>query len=262
MPAVNGDISGIVASDEFNRKPGEPALPLQWQWNHNPDNSRWSLNARPGFLRLTTGSPETELASARNSLTQRTFGPQSAASTAIDVSHMKDGDMAGLSSFQKKYGFVGVKMEGQTKSIVMVSAASDTPQQIASVPLNQNNVWLRVECDFQNKTDKAYFSYSLDGKNWQRIGEPLQMVYTLPQFIGYRFALFNYATKDAGGYRRFRLFSRERPNQRNQLKLAIAHPKSDVRGVRGLRPLPIGVSKEKHRLEEGASPAVEINIQP
>ena len=28
--------SGIVASDEFDRQPGAPDLPLAWQWNHNP----------------------------------------------------------------------------------------------------------------------------------------------------------------------------------------------------------------------------------
>ena len=206
IAAGKSDISGIVSSDEFDRKPGQRTLPLQWQWNHNPDNAHWSLSARPGFLRLTTGRVETELASARNSLTQRTFGPQSAATTSIDVSAMKDGDVAGISAFQKKYGFVGVKMEGQTKSLVMVSAASDTPQQIASVPLGQNTVFLKVECDFKDKTDKAYFSYSLDGKNWQPLGEPLQMVYTLPQFIGYRFALFNFATKTPGGFVDFDYF--------------------------------------------------------
>ena len=206
IPAGNGDIAGIVASDEFDRRPGQPALPLQWQWNHNPDNARWSLAARPGFLRLTTGRLETDLASARNSLTQRTFGPQSAATTAIDVSHMKDGDFAGISAFQKKYGIIGVKMDGQAKSIVMVSAESDAPQQIASVALDQNIVFLKVECDFKDQTDKAYFSYSLDGKNWQRLGKPLQMVYTLPQFIGYRFALFNYATKNSGGFADFDFF--------------------------------------------------------
>ena len=199
IAAGSGDISGIVASDEFNRKPGQPTLPLQWQWNHNPDNSLWSLSARPGFLRLTTGRLDSELASARNMLTQRTFGPQSAASTSIDARAMKEGDVAGISAFQKKYGFVGVKMEGGAKSIVMVSAASDVPQQIASIALNQDKVWLKVECDFRDKTDKAYFSYSLDGKTWTKIGEPLQMVYTLPQFIGYRFGLFNFATKAKGG---------------------------------------------------------------
>ena len=55
LPASKGFIPGIVASDEFDRKSGEPTLPLVWQWNHNPDNKLWSLTGRPGFLRLTTG---------------------------------------------------------------------------------------------------------------------------------------------------------------------------------------------------------------
>ena len=29
-----------------------PKLPLDWEWNHNPDDSRWSLTDRPGYLRL------------------------------------------------------------------------------------------------------------------------------------------------------------------------------------------------------------------
>ena len=57
-----------------------------------------------------------------------------------------------------------------------------------------------------NRADKAYFHYSLDGENWTAIGEPLRMVYTLPHFMGYRFALFNYATKTAGGFADFDYF--------------------------------------------------------
>lgn len=55
LPDSRGLILGIVASDDFNRKKGERTLPLVWQWNHNPDNSLWSLSARKGYLRLTTG---------------------------------------------------------------------------------------------------------------------------------------------------------------------------------------------------------------
>jgi hypothetical protein len=54
--------------------------------------------------------------------------------------------------------------------------------------------------DFKNKTDKAYFSYSLDGTSWKDIGRSIQMSYTLPHFMGYRFTLFNYATKTSGGF--------------------------------------------------------------
>jgi Beta xylosidase C-terminal Concanavalin A-like domain len=47
-------VSGIVASDEFDRQPGAPALPLAWQWNHNPDNKLWSVTQRPGLLKPYT----------------------------------------------------------------------------------------------------------------------------------------------------------------------------------------------------------------
>ena len=53
LPASKGLIPGIVASDEFTRKKGERALPLVWQWNHNPDNSLWSVTARKGYLRFS-----------------------------------------------------------------------------------------------------------------------------------------------------------------------------------------------------------------
>ena len=72
--------------------PATAALPLAWQWNHNPDNRYWSLTARPGFLRLTTGRVDTDFVQARNTLTQRTFGPECSGTVALDVSHMKDGD--------------------------------------------------------------------------------------------------------------------------------------------------------------------------
>ncbi|MEO7719795.1 MAG: glycoside hydrolase 43 family protein [Capsulimonas sp.] len=201
-----GGAQGLVASDEFNRKPAQPVLPLAWQWNHNPDNRCWSLSQRPGFLRLTTGSIAPDFLSARNSLTQRTFGPESSGAVSIDVSGMKDGDFAGLAALQKIYGFVGVKMVGDAKSIVMVSAESDSPEEKQSVPLTQKTVWLKMECDYNNRTDKTYFSYSLDAKKWTPIGKPLQMVYTLPHFMGYRFALFNYATNTTGGFVDFDYF--------------------------------------------------------
>ena len=75
-----------------------------------------------------------------------------------------------------------------------------------SVPLAGNTVCLKLDCDFKNRTDKAYFFYSLDGNKWTAIGKPLQMVYTLPHFMGYRFALFNYATRTSGGYVDFDYF--------------------------------------------------------
>lgn len=191
--------SGIVASDEFDRRPGAPKLPLAWQWNHNPEPDYWSLTKRPGYLSFVTNRVVSTLTEAPNTLTQRTFGPSSSATTSIDVSGMKDGDWAGLAAFQKRYGFVGVKMSEGAKSLVMVSADSDHPEEIASIPLSGKTVHLRVECEFEPALEVARFSYSLDGKTWTPIGRPSRLTYSFPHFMGYRFALFFYSTKTAGG---------------------------------------------------------------
>ena len=114
--------------------------------------------------------------------------------------------LRGLCVLQKNYGQVGVKVENGVKSIVMISAGTGKSLEIQRVPLSKNKVFFKIECDFKEKTDLAYFYYSLDGKDWKKVGEPLKMTYTLPHFMGYRFGLFNYATKNVGGCADFDFF--------------------------------------------------------
>ena len=208
----------IVSSDEFDQKEEKinayhtvieeenennyngSNLNLVWQWNHNPDNRYWSLTERPGYLRLINGSVSTSILDARNTLTQRTFGPECSAVVAMEVNNMREGDYAGLAALQRDYGFVAVKMSRGRKSIVMVNASSGTPVEVESIPITEDRVYFRVDCDFHEQKDLAYFYYSLDGQHWQSIGDTLQMSYTIPHFMGYRYALFNYATIDTGGY--------------------------------------------------------------
>ncbi|WP_345954334.1 glycoside hydrolase 43 family protein [Mucilaginibacter sp. PAMB04168] len=206
LPANKSLISGIVASDEFLLKKTSSALPLVWQWNHNPDNKLWSLTQRPGYLRLTTGRTDTSIFLARNTLTQRTFGPVSSANTTLDISQMKDGDRAGLLLLQKRFGWVGVKAEGGKKFIVMVNGESGTDTEVARVQLQQKTVYLKADCNFTDRVDQATFAYSLDGKKWVSIGNILHMAYTIPHFMGYRFGLFNYSTTEPGGYADFDFF--------------------------------------------------------
>lgn len=206
LPANKSLIPGIVQSDEFNRKKNEPALPLVWQWNHNPDNNLWSVTERKGFLRLKTGRIDTSFLLSRNSLTQRTIGPVCSGIISLDVSNMKDGDFAGLGLLQKQFGVAGVRIEGSQKSVVMLNASTGKPVEAAIIPLDQNTVFFKAECNFTDRKDVANFFYSLNGTDWQPLGTQLKMAYTIPQFIGYRFALFNYATKATGGYADFDYF--------------------------------------------------------
>jgi beta-xylosidase len=200
LPASKGLIPGIVAPDEFNRGKGDRPLPLVWQWNHNPDNNLWSVTQRKGYLRLTTRRIDTIFTTAKNTLTQRTFGPVCSGSTSIDVSNMKEEDFAGLALLQRKYALVGVKFNNGTKSVVMVNAQSGKPVEAQSVPLTQKTVYLKAECDFTDKIDVANCFYSLDGKTWMPIGTQLKMEYSMPHFMGYRFGLFNYSAKTPGGF--------------------------------------------------------------
>jgi len=206
LPPSKGLIPGIVNSDEFSRKKGDIALPLVWQWNHNPDNSLWSVRERKGYLRLKTARIDSSFVQAKNTLTQRTFGPESSAATLVEVSKMKEGDIAGLALLQKEYGFIAVKIENGSKKIVMIEAAKGLPKEVASIPFNQDKVYFKAACDFKNRADKGMFYYSLDGDKWIPIGSTINLPYTLSHFMGYRFGLFNYATKNIGGFVDFDYF--------------------------------------------------------
>jgi len=206
LPVNESLAPGIVASDDFTRKQGERKLPLVWQWNHNPDNRLWTLDARKGFLRLKTGRIDTSFLTARNSLTQRTIGPRCSGTTSLDVSGMRDGDFAGLAILQRKYGIVGVKSEGKHKYVVMINAESGEPVECYRREFGRNKVYFKIECDFKDLKDTARFFFSSDGKTWQQIGPETKMSYTLPHFMGYRYALFNFAEKEPGGYVDFDYF--------------------------------------------------------
>lgn len=209
LPAEQPDVPPIVASDAFNYDPedGTAGLKLAWQWNHNPADPYWSVTERPGYLRLTNGRTDTSLTATRNTLTQRTFGPQSAATVTLDVGGLKPGDRAGLGLLQENYGFVGVTQADGSRALVMVDGSGEgAAREAASVPLDQETVHLSVEADFRDQTDEAVFYYSRDGEAWTRIGPTLEMSYELSHFMGYRFALFNYATETPGGVADFDSF--------------------------------------------------------
>ncbi|MBN2842551.1 MAG: family 43 glycosylhydrolase, partial [Sedimentisphaerales bacterium] len=201
VPVNNKSLAdtNIVSSDDFTRS-NDKSMPLAWQWNHNPLNTHWSLDSREGYLRITTSRVDKNVLDARNMLTQRTFGPVCSADIKVEVANMKDGDCAGLIALQKKYGYVAIRRENDIKKIVMVSVQDDKATEVESVPLTNDTAYFRISCDFRDRSDLAYFYYSTDGINWNRIGSQLKMIYSMPHFMGYRFGLFNYATKQAGGF--------------------------------------------------------------
>ena len=183
------------SSDEFNGK----TLGMQWGWNHNPDPQNWSLTRRPGYLRLSTAKVVSDLTQARNTLTQRPFAKRdqavpTVAVTKMDVSHMRDGDIAGLSMFQDPYAYIAVKQVKSSKFIIMVNNG----KTMDSIVVDESTVYLRTKAS--NESKKASFEYSVDNRTFKQLGDELLMKFNLKIFTGNKFCLFNYATKTTGGY--------------------------------------------------------------
>lgn len=202
----------LVVSDDFDHQ--ENSLYENWQWNHNPDNNLWSFTDRPGYLRLTTGYITDRVLQARNTLTQRTEGPACSGVTLMDTSNMKSGDYAGLIALQSNFGTIGVQVNSNGKKYITMTTNGEKVDRIVDQKLIEHDlIHLKIAFNFVDSMDIAKFYYSVDGKDWIQFGKPLQMTYTLDHFMGYRIGLFNYATKQIGGYVDFKHFHYHKDNQ-------------------------------------------------
>ena len=210
-PLKSGEpVKSIVNADDFS----SDKLGLHWQWNHNPVDKAWSLTERPGYLRLKTARVVPNLYLAPNTLTQRMEGPKCTGSIALDLSKMKDGDIAGLAAFNDNSAVMAIKKVGKKLTLELSEQKVKLSQRekkvenvdvkvVESVELkkNQQKIWLRIDANFVPRTDIATFSYSLDGKEWTKIGGDYRMGFDWQRFfMGTKFGIFNYATKKVGGY--------------------------------------------------------------
>lgn len=206
---VQGYAGGnIVDSDDF----GGARLGINWQWNHNPVDSAWTLAERRGWLRLKTSRIAANMFVAPNTLSQRMEGPQCSGIIRMDVSRLQDGDVAGLSVFQGDAALLAVCQQGNRRYIVASTdsvAFGDKDGIVKSVnshelsrhELKSNIVYLRIDADFRPGRDLATLSYSLDGIQWMPAITSFKMVYDFRRlFMGSRFAIVCYASKRLGGY--------------------------------------------------------------
>ncbi len=197
-------ISATEMSDDFSATTLSP----QWQYNHQPLSGSYSLNARKGWLRIYSSCAK-NLKEARGSLTERISGLKTntpkTATILIDVANMKNGDVAGLSVFQDPYAYVGVKREGGKYSVVWqegnvrerTALPALTNQEVA-LKRKPRMVYLRAVVS--PRGESAEYFYSLNGKDFTRIGGSHNMHFNLTVFVGARFYLFNYTTKKKGGF--------------------------------------------------------------
>lgn len=186
-----------ATSDEFSKQ----TLGLQWQWNHNPDNEKWSLKERKGYMRLHA-SFANDVTMARNTLTQRVQGPTSEGIVEMETSGLKDGNIAGFGIYQLPHAYIGVRKEGDKQTLLMVN----NNKVIDSIKnFTPTKIWIKTSTTHIGY--KAWFSYSVDGQHFIPFGNQLAMANGY-NWTGNKFALLNFSTKKegVGGYADFNWF--------------------------------------------------------
>jgi beta-xylosidase len=201
VPRPPRDVKPLTGVDTF----AGTTLGPQWEWNHNPDNGRWSVN---DGLRLQTATVTNDLYWARNTLTHRIQGPTSTATIVLDYSGMSDGDRAGLALLRDSSAWIGVRRDSGVTRVAMVNGltmdsnwnTTGTGTEQASANVSGGRIWLRVNADIRPGTGRqGTFSYSTDGVNFTPLGPGFTMGNDWRFFMGYRFGIFNYATQALGG---------------------------------------------------------------
>ena len=200
-PIQGKPVLRLATSDDFSA----PALGMQWQWNHNPDDRRWSLTERPGFLRLRP-TEANEFWTARNTLTQKGQGPWSRGEVELDLRNVKAGDKCGFGTLGKFNGHIAVHGDAAGKLFLSMEVVEDTVAgrqtevRVASLPIDAGKIHLRTDMDFTKS--QAEVAYSLDGKAWNAMGGAFKLGYDwrTGTFQGQQFALFCYNPHPGQGY--------------------------------------------------------------
>ncbi|MDO4959414.1 MAG: glycoside hydrolase 43 family protein [Prevotellaceae bacterium] len=191
-------------NENFNGK----TLGRVWQWNHNPDDKKWSIKG--GKLQLKA-LPADQLMWARNSLTQRVVGPRSIYTVELSTSKMKDGDVAGIGNINVPCSWLGVVKEGTKMKLRCFEQLSNDTIDYDAVNIiggngKMNKLYLRMVGDWDNNI--MHYAVSGDGVNFQQVGHKMKLSYQLVTFQGSRVSLFAFnKNKVEGGIAEFDNFT-------------------------------------------------------
>ena len=223
VPAIETDKT-VNPIGPFTDSFKSETLHPEWEWNHNPDNSAWSLSAEG--LTLSTASVTTNLYAARNTLTHRIVGPKSSGTFRINVGDLAAGDIGGVAILRDESAYIGVRKEADG-SVTLIhvngitmkegddgwqtvsegTVAASTTEGLAAVASGEQDLWVRITADVtpafglpaENVPNTAQLEYSIDGQTFQKLGPDFKIHNRWQFFMTFRFAVFNFATKALGG---------------------------------------------------------------
>src|SRR4051812_8449255 len=144
-------LAPMIGTDTF----GGTTLGPEYEWNHNPDTSKFSVG---NGLKLSTATVTNDLYNARNTLTRRIQGPTSTATIKLDYTGMANGGRAGLAMLRDQSAWIGIRKDNGTTRVSMTNgltmatgtwATTGTGSEAAGAPVSGGTIWLRVSANIQ-----------------------------------------------------------------------------------------------------------------
>jgi xylan 1,4-beta-xylosidase len=163
MPAPKLPAHPFPAVSGFDPFDGE-RLADTWNFLRTPRGDFWSLNERPGYLRLRL-KPETLADYANPAFVCRRQQHMSfSARTVMEFAPQAEGEAAGMALLQNahyQFRMVYGMFSGE-RSLRLMERRGGEDKLLASVSFDANRLFLKVEA-----REQAYsFYYSLDGAEW------------------------------------------------------------------------------------------------
>ena len=189
-PILGYPVGAPPTRDEFD----SPELGPQWEWNHNPRDSHWSLAERPGWLRLRASVPvgKGDFWGACNTVSQRIMGTMRGEAVAqFDLSGMRPGQRGGFVRFGGEYHLLGVLVldDGVKRLFFNGNGKEEKGPELVG-----DGLWIRTV----NEGDRARFAYSTDGEAYVDFGP----VFTIKfgKWMGDRLGFFCWNDKEEAGH--------------------------------------------------------------
>ena len=200
-PLPESPVQSPLGKDEFSGT----SLRHEWEWNHNPDTSAFSVN---DGLTLNAVTVTNDLYQARNTLTKRIQGPMGTGTLELDISNMANGDRAGLALLRDSSAYIGVFRDGDSFTVNYVDGltmnedwqTSSTGTVRDTQEVSSGTILLRLVADIAPAgSHQTQFYYSTDGGSFSQLGDSFSMKTDWQFFLGYRYGIFEFATQDLGG---------------------------------------------------------------
>ncbi|MGJ8694203.1 MAG: glycoside hydrolase family 43 protein [Thalassotalea sp.] len=207
---INGYPIGAPSSDDdFS----SDKLGLQWEWNHNPRNSHWSLTEKPGSLRLKASKvlpnekgygpnvnqwtnndgSDSDFWRASNTLSQRMMGITTGTAVAkFDISGMAPNQLAGFVRYGGVFNLLGVEMSTDGKKHLFYMDAMS--KKTVGPELTSNDLYIRTS----NARNQATYEYSFNGQDFKAFGPTFTIAFG--KWTGDRLGFFSWNEKEDAGH--------------------------------------------------------------